>query len=150
MRIALSALLVGLSIPLALSFGACGGDDDDDDDATTTTGTPTATTTTGTTTGTGGSTGGGLCDPAVAATPCGAACAFDPATIDCTTACSNVASICSNNDCDAQCTGMEQDPTTCGAACEGTKTLSCTNLVFGCYATNTTCTDVGTCVDAER
>ncbi|MBW2526593.1 MAG: hypothetical protein JRI23_20595 [Deltaproteobacteria bacterium] len=149
MRIALSALMIGLSIPLALSVGACGGDDDDDDDATTTaTGTDTNT---NTNTGSGGSiSSGGLCDGTNAAQPCGTNCPFDPATLDCAAACTNVAAICSNNDCDAQCTGMEQDPTTCQAACNGTKTLNCTNLVFGCYATNTTCAGVGTCVDAQR
>lgn len=153
MRIALPALLLGLSIPFVLNLGACGGDDDDDDDGTTTaSGTATATTTgtgSGTATGTGGTGGGGsgLCDGTNATQPCAPDCVFDPASIDCTTACANVASICANNDCDAQCTGMEQDPTLCAAGCEGTKTLNCTNLVFGCYATNTTCTDVGTCVD---
>lgn len=76
MRTLTTALVIGLGLPLALSFGACGGDDDDDDGTTTgttTTGTTTGSTTgttTGTTTGsgsggsgTGGSGGSGTTDP---------------------------------------------------------------------------------------
>jgi hypothetical protein len=44
---------------------------------------------------------------------------------------------------------LNQDVTLCAAACEGTKTQNCTNVTFGCYATNTDCTAIGTCVAAN-
>lgn len=77
-------------------------------------------------------------------------CAFEPADIDCAMACANVATLCASNDCDAQCMGMSDDPTLCGAACEASKGLNCSNVVFGCYAMDATCDGVGGCVDANR
>ncbi len=114
--------------------GACGGDDDDKSG------------------GHGGSGGGsatGACAPANAATACGSNCAFDPATIDCAAACTNVAAVCAKGDCGAQCTGLNQDVGLCTTACEATKTLSCTNVTFGCYASSSDCTAVGSCVNGK-
>ena len=93
----------------------------------------------------------GRCAPDMAVLSCDAAdCAFEVAEIDCATACANIAAVCDANACAEQCTGMESDPTLCGAACEGTKALMCSNVVFGCYATNNSCNDVGNCVEANK
>ncbi len=92
----------------------------------------------------------GRCAPDMAILTCDAGeCAFDPAEVDCAAACANIAALCANNDCDAQCSGLESDASLCSAACEGTKNLLCSNVVFGCYTSNSSCDDVGTCVDAN-
>lgn len=77
---------------------------------------------------------------------CSGDCAFEPpSSIDCASACANVAAVCESG-CAGQCEGITLDPTLCGAACEGTKAQRCTNLVFGCYDNNNTCESVGNCV----
>ncbi|MBV1862167.1 MAG: hypothetical protein KUG77_27360, partial [Nannocystaceae bacterium] len=76
-------------------------------------------------------------------------CAFEPTEVDCAVACANIAAVCAANACDEQCTGVESDATLCGAACEGTKGLNCSNVVFGCYAANNSCEDVGSCAEAN-
>lgn len=129
-------------------LGACDGDDSEDDATTMepSTATPTAPT--------GDDSGGaadGRCAPDNAALMCAETdCAFEVAEVDCAAACANIATLCANNECDAQCNGLESDPTLCGAACEGTKGLSCSNVVFGCYTSNMGCDDVGSCVDANK
>ena len=96
----------------------------------------------------GGDDGGGgveLCmdNPAEA---CAGECAFEPpADVNCSNACANIDTVCGSG-CAGQCEGV-QPGATCIAACEGTKALRCTNLVFGCYATNDTCNSVGNCVN---
>lgn len=77
---------------------------------------------------------------------CSGECAFEPPSdVDCSAACANIAAIC-NSGCTDQCTGLNQDQGLCGTACEATKNLRCSNLVFGCYADNNTCNSVGSCV----
>lgn len=94
--------------------------------------------------------GQGRCAPDVAALSCDQTdCAFEITEIDCATACANVAALCADNDCDAQCSGLNQDVALCTAACEGTKNMSCSNVTFGCYTMDGTCDGVGTCVDAN-
>ena len=98
----------------------------------------------------GGTPAEGRCSPDMAILTCDAGdCAFDPAEVDCAAACANIAALCANNDCDAQCSGLESDAALCSAACEGTKNLMCSNVVFGCYTSNSSCDDVGSCVDAN-
>ncbi len=97
-----------------------------------------------------GSAAEGRCAPDMAIVTCDAGdCAFDPTEVDCAAACANIAALCANNECDAQCSGLESDATLCSAACEGTKNLMCSNVVFGCYTSNSGCDDVGNCVDAN-
>jgi hypothetical protein len=95
--------------------------------------------------------GEGPCgDPTMAAAPCGADCAFDPTTLDCMAACQNVADQCATTECSASdsCVGQNQDVALCVAACEGSKALTCPNIVLGCWATAgaMNCEDVGVCV----
>ena len=97
-----------------------------------------------------GAAGEGRCAADMAILSCDAAeCAFEVAEVDCAAACANIATLCANNSCDAQCTGLESDPALCSAACEGTKGLMCSNVVFGCYTSNSGCDDVGNCVEAN-
>lgn len=100
--------------------------------------------------GGGGNGAVGHCEPSVAATTCAGDCAFDPASIDCTAACDNIAAICGTSACGVQCEGQVTDPTLCGAACQGSRTLHCSNLAFGCYATSTDCGAVEACVAANQ
>ncbi|MCR9165766.1 MAG: hypothetical protein ACE37F_07790 [Nannocystaceae bacterium] len=101
-------------------------------------------------TGDSGSPDEGRCAPDMAIVTCDAGdCAFDPAEVDCAAACANIAALCASNECDAQCSGLESDASTCAAACEGTKNLMCSNVVFGCYTSNSGCDDVGACVDVN-
>ncbi len=130
---------------LAIAFGSilaitgCGGDGDGEGGSGGSAGA-------GGSAGSGGSNGGGLCDPDSATNACTGQCAFEPPSdINCTTACQNVAAICADG-CADGCSGLESDPALCGAACEGTRNLQCTNLVFGCFSQNDTCDGVGTCV----
>ncbi len=142
---------------LAVVFGAllaitgCG------DDETGTGNTGTGGTGTGGTAGNGGGTGGtgggsggeGLCAEDTAIDPCTGQCAYEPPTsINCTTACQNIATVCASG-CADGCSGLESDPTLCNAACTGTRNLQCTNLVFGCFSENDTCDGVGNCVANE-
>jgi hypothetical protein len=91
----------------------------------------------------------GECGAAFAGMACDPDCSFDPTGIDCNAACTNVATVCANNECDEQCTGVNQDVAQCTIACEATKGMYCSNVVFGCYAQNDECTAVGTCVNAN-
>lgn len=103
-----------------------------------------------------GSTGGssqqsstdGSCAADKAGQPCEGDCSFTAAEVDCATACQNIADKCATAECDSECTGLNQDVATCTAACEGTKSMYCTNETFGCWATESTCEGVGTCFDA--
>jgi len=141
----LAMLVVSMGLAAAVGCDDSGDDDDDDDGAGGSTSTSTSTSTTSSS-GTSSSGGTGHCASDIAATMCNNDCAFDPASIDCTTACANIAIVCGDNGCTDQCTGMESDPTLCNAACEGTKNMHCTNLAFGCYASSSDCETVGTCV----
>ncbi|MBW2459908.1 MAG: hypothetical protein JRI68_35790 [Deltaproteobacteria bacterium] len=143
-------MLVG-SLALTAAVGCDDSGDDDDDDgaggSTSSSSSTSGTTSTSSTSSSGSSSGGtGHCASDVAATMCSGDCAFDPTSIDCTTACANIASVCGAGGCTDQCTGMESDPTLCSAGCEGTKNMHCTNLVFGCYASSDDCNTVGNCV----
>jgi hypothetical protein len=126
---------------------ACG---DDETGGGTGGGTTTATgsTATGTTasSSSGMSGGGGHCGQDLAAAMCAGDCAFELATIDCATACTNIATVCANNACDENCQGQQTDMTLCVAGCQGSAGFHCSNLVFGCYQQNDVCTDVGQCV----
>jgi len=123
-----------LAAAVALFFMGCGDDSGGSSDG-------------GASSGGNGGGASGVCSADNAAMACGDDCSFDPATIDCNAACANIKTVCESGDCDAECQGMVTDTSTCAAACEGTKTLSCTNLVMGCYAMNTECNAVGTCVN---
>ena len=153
--------LMLLSACALLGFATgCGGDDDDDDGATGTGGTTGSGGSTGDagSTGSGGSTGDagstgmpatGPCSEAEAGLPCGSDCVFDPASIDCAAACANVVAICASDECAEYCQRvdtMAADPSMCALGCEGTKTLNCTNIAFGCYATSSDCAAVGECI----
>ena len=152
----LSPRLSPLLLVAALSLTGCDEDDPTPDDAagTTTTDPAPATDTAPATDDGGGDSSGaagqGRCAPDQAVMTCDMTdCAFDPTTVDCAAACANIATLCAGNDCDAQCTGLESDMTLCMAGCEGTKSLACSNVVFGCYAMDSTCDGVGGCVDAN-
>ena len=94
--------------------------------------------------GGGGSVSIDLCQTDPAGT-CAGECAFEPpSSVDCTSACANVVTVCDSG-CAGQCEGLG-DPASCAAACEGTKAQRCTNLIFGCYDNNNTCDGVGNCV----
>ena len=133
----LALLLGSMALAAAAAVGCDDGGDDDDDSSSSSPSTSTSTSSGGT----------GHCAADVAATTCSTDCAFDPATIDCTTACANVATACGAGGCTDQCTGMESDPQLCSAACEGTKAMHCSNVVFGCYAQSDDCDTVGNCVN---
>ena len=136
---------------LSCTLAACDTDDGDTGDEMTTMNASSGEAPTTADPETTGDAGEGRCSMDMAILTCDAAdCAFDPTEVDCAAACSNIASLCASNDCDAQCTGLESDPTLCTAACEGTKNLMCSNVVFGCYTSNSTCTEVGTCVDTNQ
>ncbi len=134
-------LLVCLA--LGLSASACDGGDGDESESESTTTTTTSTT------------GDNACnDPMVATMECGSDCSFDPTTVDCMAACQNIADKCSDSACSASesCVGQNQDVATCAVACEATKGMTCTNIVFGCWdsqGATDNCEDVGVCVDAE-
>ncbi|MEZ4427288.1 MAG: hypothetical protein R3A51_06260 [Nannocystaceae bacterium] len=146
-------------LPLLLTLAlwpalACDGDDGSTTDASTTdasTSDASTSTDASSSSGDSGTTAGGagFCDQSVAANMCGADCAFDPATVDCMAACEKIAEVCASGDCDVgdACTPANQDVATCQLGCNGSKSLSCPNVVFGCYASNATCEEVGLCVD---
>ena len=135
-----------LCLSTALALGACDDESDDNSDPTTTAadgGDAPAD-------GGDGAPASGVCAADQAAMMSGTVeCVFEPADVDCAAACANIAAVCADNACDENCTGLESDMTLCSAACEGTKGLACSNLTFGCYASNSACNDVGACVDAN-
>lgn len=89
----------------------------------------------------------GYCKQEVAGMPCGDDCMFDPAEIDCQKACENINEVCKDPACADDCQNLQQNAALCKVGCDGTKTLSCTNLTFGCYASSTDCVKVGNCIN---
>ena len=144
--VALSALV------LCMVASACDDDGEDSSDATTDAATTGNDTTAATTMATSdsGEAGTGRCAMDQAVLMCGQTeCAFEPTDVDCSAACANIAAVCAANACDEQCSGLESDAALCGVACEASKGLNCSNVVFGCYGSNDSCSDVGTCVQAN-
>lgn len=90
------------------------------------------------------SSGSGACT--LAGQACGTACAFDPATIDCATACDHLASICAAGACGTLCTPLSQDLSACTTDCEAHKTEHCTNQAYGCDAEATDCPGLEGCL----
>ena len=55
--------------------------------------------------------------------------------------------VCEEPNCSDDCEGYKGNWQLCTVGCEGTKTLSCPNVTFGCYEANDQCEDVGNCVN---
>jgi hypothetical protein len=136
-----------LLLTLGTALPACDGDSGDGDGGDESSSSTTAANDTGADTGAGPD----ACDESVAAMACDPNCAFDPAAVNCMNACQNIADQCASDACSASdsCVGLNQDVALCATACEASKNLSCTNVVFGCWdsAGANNCEDVGTCVN---
>ncbi len=132
--------LVTLSL---LSLPACESDDE-----------PEQMMSTGTGSGSGSAdeTGGvaGACAEQNATVICDPSCDFNPDAIDCELACQHIATQCLNPDCTGaeHCIELAQEVGLCMVACGITKNLSCTNVVFGCWAEqgHESCGEVGDCL----
>jgi hypothetical protein len=105
----------------------------------------------GGTAGTGGSGGGfqgcgdvgSQCVPTM---PCDTAmCSFDPAEVDCTTACAKVIAVCDGACGEPFCVSVITEEL-CLMACETEKTFSCGNATFGCYTVNDSCDSIAMCL----
>jgi hypothetical protein len=89
----------------------------------------------------------GPCAEQIAMTPCFDDCIFDPVAVDCARACANGIALCAAGNCaEAACDLAPSDVSSCTVACESTKTLTCTNLAFGCFATSDQCGPVEECL----
>lgn len=79
---------------------------------------------------------------------CELGCPFEPADIDCVTACLNLSTVCEAN-C-PPCMGMTLDPETCMVGCTRYRELECFNRLLGCFQTSTTCEAQSSCADSKR
>lgn len=139
------------SLMLSTAVVGCDSDDSEPSDEMTSAGGTTTTDPPSTTADPTASEGEGRCAMDMAVLTCEQGdCAFEAAEVECAAACANIAAVCASDACGEECTGLESEATLCTAACEGSKNLLCSNVVFGCYATNSTCNDVGTCVETNK
>ena len=89
----------------------------------------------------------GQCLPTM---PCSATtCSFDPAEVDCATACARVIAVCDGACGEAFCDSVITEEL-CLMTCDLEKTFSCGNATFGCYTLNDSCDSIAMCLGCSN
>jgi len=82
--------------------------------------------------------------------PCSATtCSFDPAEVDCATACARVIAVCDGACGEAFCDSVITEEL-CLMTCDLEKTFSCANATFGCYTLNDSCDSIAMCLGCSN
>jgi hypothetical protein len=82
--------------------------------------------------------------------PCSATtCSFDPAEVDCATACARVIAVCDGACGEAFCDSVITEEL-CLMTCDLEKTFSCGNATFGCYTLNDSCDSIAMCLGCSN
>jgi hypothetical protein len=89
----------------------------------------------------------GQCSPTMSCST--TTCSFDPAEVDCNTACARVIAVCDGACGEPFCDSVITTEL-CLTTCELEKTFSCGNATFGCYTLNDSCDSIAMCLGCSE